>query len=108
MSDSMQINIQTKHTPQGEYMLHCAGRYIDGSLALEVYGEMGKMFKATVCLPSYVPAPRHVMIKDWSENEGVLDALIEAGVIEPPVRKIPINYVVAHECRLTDAAWAIC
>ena len=104
----MKINIKTKYTPQGEYTLSYAGRYHDGSPALRVYGDEGPMFTATVKVPDHTPEPRHVMIKDWSENEGVLAALVKAGVIEPPTREIPINFVTAHECRLSDDVWAIC
>ncbi len=103
----MQISIKTKYTPQGDYQLVSPGRYHDGSPALEVHGGDGVQFKATVCVPDHIPAPHNVMIKDWSENEGVLDALVGAGVIEPPIKEVPINYVTAYECRLTDAAWTV-
>jgi len=104
----MKIVIKTKYTPQGEYTLRYEGRYHDGSPALRIYGDDGPQLTATVCVPDHTPEPRHVMIKDWSENEGVLGALVDAGVVEPPVQEIPINFVTAYECRLTDDAWAIC
>lgn len=100
----MQINIKTKYTAQGDYVLTNPGRYVDGSQILEIMGNDGPQFRATVCVPDRAPEPGYVMIKDWSENEGVLNALINAGVIEKPVREWPINFVTAHECKLTDAA----
>jgi len=38
---------------------------------------------ATVWIQGYEPAtPNHVLIKDYSENEGMLNALLEGGVIK--------------------------
>lgn len=97
----MQIEIETEYCPKGEYELKFMGKYVDGSPALGVWTDMKPMFRATVCL-NEKPAPGHVFIKDWSENEGVLQALVGAGVIEPPIRSIPTGYVEAFECKLTD------
>lgn len=36
---------------------------------------------ASVCVPDYPFEPQHTAIKDYSENEGVLSALISAGVV---------------------------
>lgn len=43
-----------------------------------------------------------VAIKNYSENKGVLDALIQAEVIEPPHGHIPSNFVVFPICTLID------
>ena len=43
--------------------------------------------------------PSEVLIKDYSENEGMLGALIRAGLIEDTGRRVPTGYVtvpVAH------------
>ena len=50
---------------------------------------------ATVNLPDLSLEPDHVFIKGWSENEGMADALIEAGIIGPEVRKVPTGFVSA-------------
>lgn len=99
----MQVAIKTKYVPLGEYNLECRGRYHDGSPALQLFGDTGRMLTATVCL-DHAPRPGHVMIKDWSENEGVLDALIGAGIIGKPVSEVPTGFVKAYECPLTQAA----
>ena len=104
----MKINIKTKYNPQGEYQVVCRGRYHDGSPALEIFTSEGEVqSKATVCVPGHVPTGDNVMIKDWSENEGILDALIGAGVIEKPVAEIQCNFVTAFECPLTEAGKTI-
>lgn len=47
-----------------------------------------------------------VIIKDWSENNGMVDALVKAGVVEPSHRQIQTGFVQAKVCRLTQAAIA--
>lgn len=49
------------------------------------------------------PAPGHVFIKDWEENEGVRVALEAAGVIGPAVREIPSGFVTVTEHKILAA-----
>lgn len=41
-----------------------------------------------------------VHIKNWSENKGILDSLVKAGIIEDTGQKIPTGYVEANLCKL--------
>jgi hypothetical protein len=51
---------------------------------------------ATVCLPDFpLFHPDHTLIKDWSENAGILDALTEAGIVRPLGIQIPTGFVSA-------------
>jgi hypothetical protein len=50
--------------------------------------------------PDYLLEEGTVAIKDYSENEGILAALVAAGVVEPTGETIPIGYAEAHLCRL--------
>lgn len=43
-----------------------------------------------------------VAIKNYSENEGVYDALLEAGVITPKHREVSTGYVTVPVCKLTN------
>ena len=64
------------------------GVYGDGSTAIKINAEDGEpMGKATVCIEQhgYVPPEGFVVIKNFEENEGMLDALVDAGVIERPM-----------------------
>lgn len=55
---------------------------------------------ATVNLP-LVPCPDdHVFIKDYSENSGILAALVDAKVIGPAIRVVNAGFTYAHECKL--------
>lgn len=61
--------------------------YFDGSIALELtHPEDGPIATASVYLENYpIVEPYikdHCWIKTWSENEGILEALVEAGVVE--------------------------
>lgn len=59
--------------------------YKDGSIALQLYTFDGEpLATATVCLSEYgcIPPEGHAYIKNYAENEGILEALIEAGAIE--------------------------
>ncbi|MDQ2675180.1 MAG: hypothetical protein M3Y34_00085 [Actinomycetota bacterium] len=47
-------------------------------------------------------APDEVLVKDYSENAGMLAALIEAGVVVPTGRSIRSGYVELHVVTLTE------
>jgi len=51
----------------------------------------------------YTPmeTPNTVFIKDYSENQGILELLVKEGVISKSKREIPLSqWAVAHECEL--------
>ena len=69
------------------------------NLCLEVHDHhFGPLYVATTNIAGYHCDPGHVLIKDWSENEGLYKALFNAGVVGPIVRKVPTGFVVAYEC----------
>jgi len=45
--------------------------------------------RATVNVPEAQIEPGEMLIKDWSENAGMLDALVEAGVVEDTGCTVP-------------------
>lgn len=59
--------------------------------------------RATVNIPGAKPKPNHVFIKNWSENEGMYESLVEAGVIKEAVNEFPFNRIMVKECPMTDA-----
>lgn len=59
-------------------------------------------FKATVWVAGLKAG--ELAIKDYSENEGMLEALIYHGYIKPPHRYIRSGYVDIPICKLTDYA----
>jgi hypothetical protein len=55
---------------------------------------------ATVNLPDVPLGRNQVAIKDWSENEGVLDALVAAGVVKHTGQTVPSGFVEVPICEL--------
>lgn len=63
------------------------------------------MAVATLNIPSEPMAPDEVIIKDYSENAGMVDALIKAGVIYHPHRYVSSGWVSKIPvCGLTSTA----
>lgn len=74
----------------------------DGSIALISNPGTEDQQVYTVCLAAD-PAPlkpNHVYLKDWSENEGVPEALEAAGLVELTGAHWPTGLVAAKEARL--------
>lgn len=59
--------------------------------------------KATVN-PGFDLPGDEVAIKSYSENKGMLEALIEAGVVNRPHRVVESGYVLIPICKLTPQA----
>ena len=57
---------------------------------------------ATINVPiAGLIAPDEVVIKDYSENEGLLEILVEAGVISKPLTYVSVSrFVEAPVCKL--------
>lgn len=55
---------------------------------------------ATVNIPEAKLEEGEVIIKDYSENKGILSVLVRAGIIEPSHRTIPTGFVEADVCKL--------
>lgn len=74
----------------------------DGSVALVAnYGTENQQ-TYSVCL-AHDPAPikpDHVWLKDWSENEGCVDALVKAGLVEVTGNTWPTGFVQAIEAKI--------
>lgn len=83
------------------------GAYSNGRVALQLRDAVtgDPIAICTVNLPEVDLEPSEVLIKDWSENEGMADALQRAGVIHPPRGKVETGpyKVVAYRARLVEA-----
>jgi hypothetical protein len=58
---------------------------------------------ATINIPEVPLADDEVIIKNYSENEGILDWLIENEIISSPARFIPVGYTLAPICKINKA-----
>lgn len=86
------INLKTKYS-NCRAEVTFPGKYSDGSLAIELIDAetYEPELRATVCIADYgyTPPPNHVVIKNYSENEGLLPCLISEGVIKAPALEVP-------------------
>lgn len=55
---------------------------------------------ATVNIPEIQLEPDEVIIKDYSENEGMLKVLVDAGIVQPTGKKVTSGYVEMEICKL--------
>ncbi len=72
------------------------GRYsLDNSLAIQlVDAEDGQsVATATVCIKDSGIEKDEVLIKDYSENEGMLKTLSDAGIVKPTGRWVKTGFV---------------
>lgn len=63
--------------------------------ALQLYSDEGAglepLATATVNVPDWGPEDGCIMIKDWSENEGMMASLVDSGVIEDTGFSLAVN-----------------
>jgi hypothetical protein len=70
------------------------GAYVGGRIALElVHPEEGRVACATVNLPDVPLAGDEALVKDYSENAGMLAALLQAGIVEDTGRRVESGFV---------------
>ena len=71
----------------------------NGRVAIELYDDEGPYCTASVNVEDDIPAD-HVAIKNYSENEGVLDALVAGMIVAPPSFFVQSGWVDIPACRL--------
>ncbi|KKN05781.1 hypothetical protein LCGC14_1083770 [marine sediment metagenome] len=94
----MKIRVDAKNV--NEDVLLSFAKYGDGSVAIQAVSlDQEPMFTATACINE--PAKEgHVFLKGWSENEGIPEALVKAGVVELTGRTVSTGYCEAIEAKL--------
>ncbi len=70
------------------------------ALVLEDENDGEVVAHATVNLSKYPLDDNEVLIKDYAENEGMLDCLIEHGIVEKPEYFIYSGFVQLPVCKL--------
>lgn len=76
-------------------------RYGNGRVAITLIDMNGEHGPEPYCVASVnIPAAQcpdnHTFIKDWSENEGVQKALVDAGIISLTGVIVPTGFVSSH------------
>ena len=72
-----------------------------GRIALPLYAveDGSPVAVATLHMPALSLAADEVVVKDYSENEGLLSLLVAAGVVSPPLREVQRGYVTLYVCQ---------
>lgn len=90
----------------GEKLSLQTEKYVSGGMALALVGEEGPYATVSVNLPE-PPAAGCFWLKNWSENEGVAQALLDQGFIELTGNEQATGFVTAPEARLTPKGLGI-
>lgn len=84
------------------------GYYSNNRKAIRLIdGDSGEpIATATVNLPAVELAENEVVVKDYSENQGMYVALLDAGIVHPELEMYDLTFPGTRvaECRLTDKA----
>ena len=93
-----------KHeSPYGVYELSLQfGKYKNGQISINLFDvEDGMPYaKATICLDDGILKDNEVAIKNYSENEGILETLIQNRIVEEPHAYIQSGFVKIPICKL--------
>lgn len=76
------------------------GKYANGRVSITLVDSGETIAIATVNLVDSCIESDEVIIKDWSENKGMLDALIKAGIVAEPDKYEQTGHVIAFICKL--------
>ena len=87
----------------------CFSRYQNGRLRIDLTSATDgtPIATATVNVPTVALADDQVAIKDYGENAGLLDALVQANVVVDTGGWVSTGYTELAVCRLTDTTKAI-
>ena len=85
----------------GEVLIPKYTKYSNGGICIELYTTTGKLYMvATTNIGNLKFADHYVGIKNWSENAGVLEALIQANIVKDPNIFVPSGFIEIPICEL--------
>ena len=93
----------THKSPYREFQLIAEfAKYKNDQVAIKLIDSSDGMpyATATLCVEDNLLKEGEVAIKDYSENEGILNSLIEANIVEPPHAVIQTSFVKIPICKL--------
>ena len=76
-----------------------------GTMSIQVYriGETGYADPLLTVTENLGPqAPRHVAIKNYAENEGILSSLQKLGIVKKVVTRITTGYISFPVCEIDE------
>ena len=80
------------------------GRYSNARVAIQIYRDYQLIAKATVNIPEAKLNDDEVLIKDYAENQGILQSLINNKIITNTGNVIATGFTAVNVCKLTAKA----
>ena len=105
----IKTDIEVGPTKYSKGSVLVVGRYAEGGrLALRLVDRVtGEPELSATFNPTSHIEPDMLAIKIWSENEGVLEALLDAGVVGEPVGSVPAGHTAGTLCPYGPALKAV-
>lgn len=94
----MKVKSYLKYAPDTELTLRLRSYYNKRLAILATSPEGEPVATLTVNMPEIALSEDEIIIKDWSENEGALETLQQARLVEV-VAELPAGYCTAYVCR---------
>lgn len=91
-----EAKLKTRYMPEDMYELQLA-KYDGGAPALRIFDRRGQPMMTVSVNVDRLPAKGAIFIKDWSENEGIREALEKANLISAPIGHVTTGFVEATE-----------
>lgn len=78
--------------------------YPNGRTAIQLVDaeDQSPIAVATVNIPEAPLKENQVLIKDYSENQGILDVLVKAGIVKDLNQWVPSGHITADVCELLE------
>lgn len=76
------------------------GRYSNGRVAVELMKHGERYAVASINLPEVPLDDDEIAVKNYSENDGALDTLIDACLVAPPHREVRSGWCMVPICRM--------
>ncbi len=85
------------------------GRYSNNRLAVVLVDSQNgeRISVATVNIPDCSIGEDEIILKNWSENEGILDFFIDNGLVINEGKEAPTGHVFGNVVKVTDKLKAI-
>ena len=94
------IVYKTPYNPEGTAVYLKRGTYTNGNKSIQLIDAREHYPYATCTVNVEGLKEDEVAIKNYSENEGMLNFLISEGIVEPPHRSVNSGYVKIPICKV--------
>jgi len=91
--------LETKYLPKQDYTIK-KDTYRTGGMALLIMDGYTEAMRVSVNIEGFRCPEGHIVVKDYSENEGILDALIAAGVLCRTDTSVRSGFVNCEVCKV--------